>query len=79
MTEAATAARKTVAALTGDNGATPEQIQSRATQCRECPSRVRQAGIDWCGKPFNKTDTTCGCVVWAKIRVRSEECPQGKW
>jgi len=77
--DAAKAARKIVGTLDPDNRETPEGIEHRATLCRECPSKVRKHGIDWCGKPFTKTDDTCGCVVWAKIRVRGEACPQGKW
>ena len=77
--DAASAARKTVSALAGNNRATPDQIEERATLCRECPSKQRKHGIDWCGDPLIKTAETCGCVVWAKSRVAGEECPQGKW
>lgn len=79
ITEAASAAQSLVATLKNDSRATTGQIEARATECRECPSKVRKHGIDWCGKPFTITDQTCGCIVWAKIRVRGEACPQGKW
>ena len=77
--EAANAARGMVSILRPVERATGELIEYRATHCRDCPSRVRKHGVDWCGKPFKVTDQTCGCIVWAKIRVIKEECPQGKW
>ena len=79
ITEAASAARSTVSALAGNNKATPEQIEERATSCLACPNKKRKHGMDFCGDPFIKTDKTCGCILWAKIRVNGEECPSGHW
>ena len=79
FTEAANAAKGMVSILRPVERATGELIEYRAKICRDCPSKVRKHNMDFCGKPFHKTDTTCGCVVWAKIRVIKEDCPQGKW
>ena len=39
----------------------------------------RQAACLTC--PFNDFGrcTDCGCFLWAKVRIASEACPQGKW
>ena len=83
ISEAVWAAVKMAKTLDPENRSSDEQVEDRGGKCRECPSRVRAVvlgkKVDFCGKPLHKTNTTCGCVVWAKIRVRSEECPQEKW
>jgi hypothetical protein len=83
FSEAIGAAVKMAKTLNDDERADPDSIEVRAERCRDCPSRVRTSHfgkkIDWCGSPMRKTADTCGCVVWAKIRVIKEECPQGKW
>ena len=79
VSEAINAARGMVSILMPVERATDELVETRGKLCRECPSRVRKHGVDWCGKPRKVTDETCGCIVWAKIRVIKEECPQGKW
>jgi len=76
--EAIEAARKSLSVL-GSDGVPDDAVESNASQCRDCPSRVRRYGVDWCGDPMRRTDTTCGCIVYVKIRTPGEECPQGRW
>jgi hypothetical protein len=67
-----------VALATGDM-APDAVVEARRAICRECPSRVRALGNDWCGEPLTETATECGCNLYAKTAVGSERCPQGKW
>ena len=48
---------------------TSEERQLRNSICKICEYAVF-------GK---KTCSVCGCVIWLKSRLRTEECPKGKW
>jgi hypothetical protein len=42
-------------------------ITKRAEICDRCDKKQ----FIICGE--------CGCVIWAKIRLKKEKCPLGKW
>jgi hypothetical protein len=48
-------------------------IHSRLEICKKCEF--------WDKKAWNGTGkcNKCGCSTWAKIRLRTEKCPIGKW
>lgn len=50
-----------------------EQINARLSECRVCPYWDPEAfrGTGRCKK--------CGCSTWAKIKLKSASCPDGRW
>lgn len=61
--------------LVGLNAVPNDVLLSRVRACLgDGPRQARceYAGSGWfCGK--------CGCLIGAKLRVKSERCPAGKW
>lgn len=57
----------------GIDSAEPETVERRMATCRECPSGLYRDGF--CA--FSQGG--CGCLIRAKVRVRSESCPRGHW
>ncbi len=64
---------KAVGHVVGINAVPLEILDRRVAECRgRGPNRCVYGGRRWfCAK--------CGCVIAAKIRVRSEACPMGYW
>lgn len=59
--------------VVGINGVPLEVVDSRAAECLgRGPHRCDAGGKGWFCKE-------CGCIIAAKIRVRSERCPRGYW
>lgn len=50
-----------------------KQLAQRTEICRGCEF--------WDKKAWNGTGkcTKCGCSTWAKLRIKTEKCPIGKW
>jgi len=50
-----------------------KQLAQRTEICRGCEF--------WDNKAWNGTGkcTKCGCSTWAKLRIKTEKCPIGKW
>jgi hypothetical protein len=50
-----------------------KQLNQRMEICRSCEF--------WDSSAWNGTGkcTKCGCSTWAKLRIRTEKCPIGKW
>tara|TARA_Y100000401_G_scaffold117519_1_gene126817 strand:- start:8561 stop:8893 length:333 start_codon:yes stop_codon:yes gene_type:complete len=47
--------------------------EERQSICEACPSDMYNFGI------CDETKGGCGCVLFYKVRVTVEECPQGHW
>ena len=47
--------------------------QERQRICESCPSGIYNFGI------CDETKGGCGCVLFYKVRVTVEECPNGHW
>lgn len=56
-------------AALGLDQATPEQIEQRQATCKGC---------EFSGGVINRC-SKCGCVIAAKVRLKGEHCPVGKW
>lgn len=81
---AARGGRRFALALARGDVAPRDVVARRRDACRQCPSRTRRWGSDWCGPPFeDRTDAeqtpTCGCLLAGKLVVASETCPQNRW
>jgi len=52
---------------------TEEQIQARLVECKQCPH--------WDENGFKGTGRCkkCGCSTWAKLKLKSSSCPDGRW
>jgi hypothetical protein len=52
---------------------TQEQIDHRLAECKQCPH--------WDPSGFNGTGRCkkCGCSTWAKLKLKSSSCPEGRW
>jgi hypothetical protein len=50
-----------------------KQLNQRMKICKGCEF--------WDSKAWSETGkcTKCGCSTWAKLRIRTEKCPIGKW
>ena len=66
----------------GGDRADDATVEHRRAACRDCPSRVRHIGVDFCGEAFvdrmDEVQPTCGCSL-VKVFIESESCPQGRW
>jgi hypothetical protein len=60
-------------AVSGFSAASEEEITKRKSICAECEH--------WSAGAFKQTGrcNKCGCSTWAKIRMATESCPEGKW
>lgn len=61
-----------------DNGV----IQHRRDICRECPHATRnQSRLNRPTKGLTNLSrcSLCNCFIAAKTKLRSEQCPAGKW
>lgn len=60
-------------AVSGFLKAGKRQVHNRLSICQACEF--------WDGEAWNKTGRCkkCGCSTWAKIRLKTEKCPIGKW
>lgn len=68
--------------LEGEN---QDLVLERGKICIECPFRTRSQFIveEVFGNRIEEISDykcgACGCALNAKLRLRSEECPKGKW
>ncbi|MEO1263978.1 MAG: DUF6171 family protein [Bacteroidota bacterium] len=46
-----------------------EERQQRNAICKNCEHSILG----------QKTCSVCGCVIWLKSRLKTEDCPKGKW
>lgn len=52
--------------------ASDETIQTRKEICNNCEHKKKMTiAVDLCSQ--------CGCIIAGKIRLKSSECPVGKW
>lgn len=60
-------------AIAGFLKTSPKQLDHRMNICKGCEF--------WDKEAWNGTGkcTKCGCSTWAKLRMRTEKCPIGKW
>jgi len=51
----------------------PEEIETRLQECKRCPY--------WDPTGFRGTGRCkkCGCSTWAKLKLKSASCPDGRW
>jgi hypothetical protein len=61
----------------GVDASTPEEIAAREAACVPCPHRKhnnspdRVTGLNRC--------KLCRCFIKAAVRVKSKDCPDGRW
>jgi len=56
----------------------------RDTACARCSLLKRWLGFRWCGRPYplqlkRGPKDGCGCLLWAKTRMKRQRCPYGRW
>jgi hypothetical protein len=61
-----------VKVMIGRDKASPELVAQRQAICEGCEHRVMRLGV------FHQCDI-CKCATAAKIRLKGEKCPVGKW
>lgn len=48
-----------------------EELNSRTNICVNCPNMIKTLGVERCNE--------CGCLIFLKSRLKSQECPLGNW
>lgn len=56
--------------------------ETRYKICLECPKITFHLGLPFCGVPVIGAaidPETCGCMLHAKTKIKSQSCPLKKW
>lgn len=76
-------ATKAIEAIARGDVSDDATADARKSACLACPDREPYTGVPnavgWCGPQFSPTKKTCGCLLDAKVYVKSERCPQENW
>lgn len=54
-----------------------EEFKERLSLCNSCPERLKDCGNNKLTK-FSRCPE-CGCFIYLKARLKTEECPLGDW
>jgi len=66
------AAAKIAMSVIGSKCTDAATVRHRREVCAKCERAKNIAGaLPICGE--------CGCVIWAKTRLKGETCPDGRW